>query len=477
MKNKSSSVFAPWIVTCSVGIVFLFTPVLCQAQAFTITTVAGGHNNSFQSNGGNGGPAINAYVNTTSGVVVDADGVFYFIDTSSTVRKVSKNGIISTVAGTGIVGFSGDGGLAILAQFNGLSDLALDASGNLYLADSFNNRVRKVSANGIITTVAGGGAGCAVQTNSFGDGCPATSATIGRADSIALDSAGNLFLTDFFNQRVRKVSVNGIITTVAGDGQDHCCLSVDGSPAINAYLTGPTAVAVDAYGNVFIGDYASIRKVSKNGIITTVAGGGLSGFSGDGGTAITAKLSIAPGGMTVDNAGQLYLADYYNNRIRKVAIDGTITTIAGGGTGCAGQTNSLGDGCPATSAKLSSPAAPAIDASGNIYLADSGNGSIRLLNPGTAITLTANAFGEIPLLAPNTWVEIKGSHLAPAGDVRIWQGLDFVNNQMPTQLDGVSVTVNGKKAFVYFISGTQVNILTPPDAITGQVQVQASVAT
>jgi uncharacterized protein (TIGR03437 family) len=180
-----------------------------------------------------------------------------------------------------------------------------------------------------------------------------------------------------------------------------------------------------------------------------------------------------PDGLLLDGAGNIYISSDQSALVRKVAVDGTISTVAGGGTGCAKQTNSLGDGCPATSVRLD-PVRMAIDANGDIYVADSFNGRIRLLSAGTAITLVGNAFGDKALVAPNTWLEIKGSHLAPVGDRRIWQGSDFSNNQMPSQLDGVTVTINGKKAFVYFISGTQVNVLSPPDAVQGSVPVQLS---
>ncbi len=470
MNPPTMRTWTQWIFVSLLGVGFLFAPDRCVAQGLTITTVAGcsGCN---PPNNGDFGPATASYLVAPSGVAVDGAGNLYFSDPGAyLVRKVSAAGIITTItgAGDGICCFSGDGGPAVLAGVDHPTGVAVDTSSNLFISDSWNNRVRKITSDGKINTIAGGGNGCATQTNSIGDGCPATSARLAQPAGLALDSVGTLYIADSLNQRIRKVSTNGIITTVAGTG---CCVLGDSGPATKAYFGNPTSVALDGSGNIYVccGD-GRVRKVLSNGTITTVAGNGGAGSSqGDGGSALVAQF-VAASVVIVDVAGNLYISD--GNRIRKVGLDGTINTVAGGGTGCTGELDSLGDGCPATSAQLFSAQGLATDPAGNLYVADQLHGRVRMLNPGTAITLAANAFGEIPLIAPNTWVEIKGSHLAPAKDARIWQGSDFTNNQLPSQLDGVSVTVNGKKAFVYFISGTQVNILTPPDAITGTVQVQ-----
>src|SRR5208282_1432049 len=225
--------------------------------------------------------------------------------------NLPPNGIITTVAGNGTAGYSGDGGAATNAKLYWPSGVAVDATGNLFIADYVNNRVREVGANGIITTVAGGG------SNGLGDGGAATNAELYYPAGVAVDATGSLFIADEGSQRIRKVGSNGIITTVAGNGTQG--YSGDGGAATNAELYLPTGVAVDASGNLFIVDSGNnvIRKVGTNGIIATVAGNGTGGYSGDGGAATTAELSF-PKGVAVDATGNLFIADYYNNRIRKV---------------------------------------------------------------------------------------------------------------------------------------------------------------
>jgi uncharacterized protein (TIGR03437 family) len=271
--------------------------------------------------------------------------------------------LITTVAGDGAGGFSGDNGPAIGAALYSPQGLAVDSAGNLYIADLANNRIRKVS-NGVISTVAGNG------TPGFsGDGGLATAAQLDQPYAVAVDSAGNLYIADCWNHRIRKVS-NGVISTVAGNGTPG--FSGDNGPATSAQLSDPAGVAVDSSGNLFIADMFSnrIRRVS-NGAITTVAGNGTQGFSGDNGPATSAQLSN-PYAVAVDSAGNLYIADMANSRIRKVS-NGAITTVAGGGTQGLG-----GDGGPATSAQLSASGV-AVYASGSPLIADSGNNRIRQL--------------------------------------------------------------------------------------------------
>jgi uncharacterized protein (TIGR03437 family) len=445
---------------------------LCRAQGYTITTVAG---NGSQTYSGDGGQAASAGLYKPFNVALDAAGNIFIADTyDCLIRKVSPAGIITTVAGTpGIDGYSGDGGPAGSALLSLPGGVAVDAAGNVYIADSGNARIRKVSPAGIITTIAGGG-------NSTSDGVPATQAELGYPLDIVLDAAGNLYFPDSDN-RIRKVSASGTITTVAGTLANVGSYSGDGGPATNAGLSSPSGLALDAAGNIYIADTDNfaIRKVS-NGIITTVAGKqllpgfGEGGYSGDGGPATSAELS-APSGVAVDAAGNLFIADTNNQRIREVlAANGTITTVAGNGT-----PNYSGDGGPATSAELYTPNGVTVSVLGGVYISDTGNGRVRLLTPqagsqAPAVTLVQNAEGGSVTIAPNTWVSIKGSGLAPAGDMRIWQGSDFVNNQMPTQLDGVGVTMNGESAYVYYISPSQVNVLTPPDLASGPVQVKVT---
>jgi trimeric autotransporter adhesin len=337
----------------------LFLSWSAFGQTYTVSTVAG--------NGDSGASpdnvtAISAAMNPGC-IAVDAAGNLYIAD-DNRVREVS-GGIMTTVAGNGSYGFSGDGGPATEAQLLNPHGLAVDAAGNLYIADTMNLRIRKVS-KGIITTVAGDG------TYGFGgDGGPATEAQLDLPYGIAVDAAGNLYIADEGNNRVRKVS-GGIMTTVAGTGADG--FSGDGGPATAAQLNWPRAVAVDAAGNLYIADTESnrIREVS-NGVITTVAGNGTRDFGGDNGPATAAPLNW-PDGISLDAAGNLYIADTFNSRVREVS-KGVITTV--GGNGVLGYT---GDNGPAESAELS-PDGVAVDAHGTLFVSDTDSHRIRALTP------------------------------------------------------------------------------------------------
>ena len=335
-----------------------------------ITTVAG---NGLWSFSGDGGAATNATLSNPFGVTVDASGNLFIADESNNrIRKVGIDGIITTVAGNGSAGYSGDGGVATNAGLYYPNCVAVDASGNLFIADIGSTRIRKVATNGIITTVAGNG-----LWSFSGDGGAATNAALANPTGVAVDASGNLFIADQGNNRIRKVGIDGIITTVAGN--DTNSFSGDGGAATNASLFTPFGVAVDASGNLFIADAANrrIRKVAANGIITTLAGNGLWSFSGDGGAATNAAFR-APYGMAVDASGNLFIADMGNNRIRKVGIDGIITTVAGNGYGAgSGAGGYSGDGGAATNAELFNPLGVALDASGNVFISDQYNSRIR----------------------------------------------------------------------------------------------------
>ena len=361
--------------------VFKVTP------AGVLTTFAGSGATGF---GGDGGPAPSAQLTNPSGVAVDNAGNVYISDTSnSRIRKVDANGIMSTIAGansaTSSSGFSGDGGLAIFAQITRPLGMVADNAGNLYFSDNNNHRIRKIS-NGRITTIAGNG------TATFaGDSGPATSASLSSPFGLALDSAGNIYVADTNNHRIRRIDTNGIITTFAGTGA--AGFSGDGGTPTAAQLSSPAGVLVDGSGNVYIADANNqrVRKVS-GGVISTIAGSGTSGFGGDG-AAATAALMRNPTALALDPAGDLVIADRNNNKVRKVSsATGNIQTIAGSGSPAF-----AGDGGAATSALLSSPLGLVLDRAGNIYFSDANNHRIRKIDVNGTVTTIAGtgaaAFG------------------------------------------------------------------------------------
>lgn len=345
-----------------------------------IYTVAGTEGFGF---GGDGGPATFALLNIPVGVAEDSQGNLYIADEdNNVVRKVAAaTDVITTVAGTGISGYSGDGGPATSAQLQSPLSVALDASGNLYIADSGNCVVRMVAAaTGIITTVAGNG-----TCTESGDNGPATSAGIDVPAAVALDTAGNLYVSDQGVNRVRKVAAaTGTITTYAGGGPVVTGSIGDGGPATSATLSDPHGLAADSRGNLYIADslHEVIREVNATtGNISTVAGNynafPQSGYTGDGGAATSATLNF-PTDVAVDSAGNLYIADLGNYVVRDVsASTGDIATLAGDGTFCYGQG---GDGGPAADAALCDPFGVSVDTAGNLYIADIA-GRVREVTP------------------------------------------------------------------------------------------------
>jgi len=337
----------------------------------------------------------------------------------------SGSGTISTFAGNAKIGYSGDGGSAISAELWAPSGVAVDASGNLYIADLGDNVVRKVTAStGMITTVAGDSTYMGADTHGgySGDGGPAVSAELNGPVSVALDPSGNLYISDGGNNVVRKVAAStGIITTVAG----HFSLggySGDGGPAVKAQLNNPYGIAADISGNLYIADTRNnvVRKVSAStGIITTVAGNGYNaginsgGFGGDNGPATSAELSY-PEGVALDASGNVYIADTLNIRVRKVdASTGVITTAAGNGV-----QGSSGDNGAATSAEFDHLMGVSADASGNLYIADTGNMRVRKVNVST---------GKISAMAGSGTQGYAGDG-GPAGSAKL-------NNPWSTVLD------------------------------------------
>jgi trimeric autotransporter adhesin len=390
-----------------------------------ITTIAGNGTPGFS---GDNGPATSAQLNLPRGVAVDSAGNLYIADTNnSRIRKVS-NGLITTVAGNGTFSFGGDGGLATSAQLNGPNDVVLDSAGNLYIADTGNGRVRKVSS-GVITTLAGG----ALPVGDTGT-ATITSAQLLEPESVAVDSKGNSYIADAGNHRIRKIS-NGVITTVAGNGTYG--FSGDNGPATSAQLYFPGGIAVDSASNLYIADSDNqrVRKVS-NGVIATVAGNGTPGFGGDNGPAASAQLNI-PRGMVVDPMGNIYIADTGNNRIRMVS-NGVITTVAGTGT-----PGFSGDNGPATSAQLNFPLSVALDSVGNLYIAEGNNHRIRKVSDGVITTVAGNgSFGFSGDYGPATSAQLTAFGVAvdSAGSIYI---ADVSNNRIRRVLNGVITTVAG----------------------------------
>lgn len=322
--------------------------------------------------GGDGGAATSAKLQTPKGVCVDGNGDVYIADTQNNViRKVSTlTGVITTVAGSGSPGSSGNGGQATSARLSSPQDVAVAPNGDLYIADTGNNEIRKVTAGtGVITTYAGTG-----SPGSSGNGGAAGSARLRSPSGVALDGAGNLYIADQGNNEIREVAAGtGIITRVAGTGSQGS--SGDGGSATSAKLRSPYDVAVAPNGDLYIADQGNneIRKVTAStGVISRYAGTGSPGYSGDGGPATSAQLQHPAAVVLADN-GDLYVTDTRNNVVRKIAAGGgRITTVAG--TGAPG---SAGDGGPGTLAQLKSPEGIAISTAGDLYIADTGNNEVR----------------------------------------------------------------------------------------------------
>ncbi len=348
--------------------------VRCIDSQGVITTVAGNGVEGFSRDNQR---ATKSALNTPLGVAADSAGNVYIADTNNNkVMKVDGSGILTTIAGTGTRGYGGDGGNAQQARLNKPYAVTLDPNGNVVIADSGNGRIRKI-VNGVITTVAGYGA-----PGYGGDGGSATRARLLVPTSVAYDTNGNLFIADLGNNRVRRVSASGIITTVAGTGVKG--FGGDGAPATKARLSYPTGVATDRFGNVFVSDFGNnrVRVVDKNGVITTIAGLGIPGFGGDGGDARRARL-FGPWSVAVKD-DVLLVAEAVNNRVRAVTSDLKISTIAG--TNADGYS---GDGGRATNARLFRPTAITQNRNGSLYVADLGDNRIRVVGTSGIVSTIA----------------------------------------------------------------------------------------
>ncbi len=379
----------------SSGNVFIadtFGCVVREVSNGVINTVAGVPNHC--GTGGDGASAIKAGLSDPQAVAVDSSGNLYIADTGNeTIRRVA-NGTITTIAGTpGKAGFSGDGASATAALFSTPSGVAVDSSGNVYVADNDNNRIRKVVPGGNVTTFAG-------TTVTIGDNGPSTQARLDRPTGAAVDSAGNLFIADTGENRIRAVTPSGTITTLAGNGQGGN--AGNNGPASASVLNTPSGVAVDSSGKIYIADAGNglVHIVNPaTGIISIFAGGGQSaslysgpGTGGDGGLATSASL-FYPGSVAVDGLGNVYITDFVASTnptasfaIRRVTTDGKINTWAGGSP----NTGFSGDNGPPLQAQFSANVTIAAGPDGSLYIADGGNARIRKVNPaGTLITTIA----------------------------------------------------------------------------------------
>ena len=417
------------------------------ASTGVISTVAGNGTAGFS---GNGTRAIKAELNEPEGVAVDAAGDIYIADTQNNVVRLAtaSNGIIAAFAGNKFAGYKGDGGPATAARLNLPEGVALDSAGDLYIADTFNSVIRVVNAStGIITTAAGDG-----TAGYSGDGGPATAASLDHPAEVAIDSAGNLYIPDQYNFFIRLVNSGGTISTIAGD--TFSSYGGDGASATGAQMNEPMgAVAVDSSGNLIIPDSSNnvVRRVAAStGIISTIAGTGIVGYSGDGGAASSAQLN-GPQGIALDAADDIYIADAGNNVVRRIdASTGIITTFAGSHTcGYAGDTG------PATSAQLCFPAGLAFDAAGDLYIADTDSMDVRRVNASTGIITTVAGKGGMQGysgdggLATNAELSIPNSVAVDgAGNLYIADSYNYVIREV-FAASGEIMTVAGDHTIGY----------------------------
>jgi len=404
---------------------------------------------------GDGGAATSAELSSPSGIAFDSSGNLYIADSANQRIREISGGTINTIAGNGTAGYSGDKapkvtGTATDAELRGPSGVAVDSSGDIFIADTGNHVVEEVTS-GIITTIAGTNVG-----GYSGDGGPAVNAQLESPGGVAVDSAGNVYIADSGNNVIREITPNGLIKTIVGGG------------ATAQPLNNPNTVLVDADFNLYICDSNGLRVLEyspSTGTVKVLAGNGNVGFSGDFGPATDAELDD-PASIALDSNGYLYIADTNNNRIRKVYPDGTIATIAG--TGLPGFS---GNGGPAASAALSFPHGIAVDKSGNVYISDSDNQEIRVLK---AVTPKINANGVLNAarftaqVSPGALATIFGSNFIGTGES------GAAPLPLPLSFAGVSVSVNGRPAPVLFVGTDQINFQIPWETATGSATIIAS---
>jgi uncharacterized protein (TIGR03437 family) len=415
------------------------------SQQYIINTYAGNRTAGFS---GDGGAPTSAQFNLPLGLTLDSSGNMYIVDSvNQRIRKIS-GGNISTVAGNGTGGYSGDGAAATSAELLDPSSVALDSSGNLYIADTANHVIRMVTSGGTISTFAGSKVG-----GYAGDGGPAIDAELEFPTGVAVDKGGNVYIADSGNNVIREVSGGNINTIVGG--------------VAGQLLNDPESVLVDSSGNLYISEQSGYR-VSKysNGNLTVLAGNGNIGFSGDNGPGTDASLN-EPSGIALDSNGYLYICDTINGRIRKLSPGGIITTIAG-----LGSPGYFGDGGPATQALLFFPRGIVVDPSGNVFIADTDNYIVRELKPVTPAIAkggVVNAASFTAQVSPGALASIFGSNFTGTG-------VDAIASlPLPTSLGGVSVLVNGVAAHALYASSSQINFQIPWETKAGSATVEVSV--
>ncbi|PQJ12221.1 hypothetical protein CJD36_000220 [Flavipsychrobacter stenotrophus] len=407
---------------------------------------------------GDGAPATAANLNTQYGVWGDTAGNIYFADAlNNRIRKVSSSGIVTTIAGTGVAGFSGDGGSPLAAKLDMPIAVNLDAQGNIYIADMNNNRIRKITVSevgSIITTIAGNG-----TAGYTGDGNPATSATLNQPQGVFVDRTGNVLVADNYNNAIRKIAPSGIISTIAGNGS--AGYTGDGVAATATSLNREAGVCTDTAGNIYIADAINnrIRMINTAGIITTIAGTGVLGYNGDG-LAATATQLRAPKYIFVDNSGDVYFSDADNYRVRKLnRSTNTISTIAG--TGTAGST---GDEGPAVAAKLNFPQGIFIDKYSRIFIGDGVNHRIRVIgeDPTLGIPGAEHAGADISIYPNPTsdrLVITSGTELLKEIVITNMLGAVVYKQQPNSKEINIDVTALNAGIYIVTINGYSYKIL------------------